>query len=404
MKAEIIASGTELLLGEITDTNTPFIASQLAVLGIDLYYASIVGDNFERFLGVLKQAQQRSDIVIITGGLGPTKGDITREVISGLMEEKMEVDPALRQHITGYFAKLGLEMPENNLKQATLIPSAAAISNPLGTAPGWWVEKNGKIIISLPGPPGEMQPMWQKQILPRLETKGGAVIISRTLKTWGLSEAKIDQLVGPFMSQPNPTLALYAKPDGIHLRITAKAANTDHANQLIQGRESELRMILQENIWGTDNETLEEILSQIILKKRITLATAESFTGGLLSFTLANVPGSNVFFKGGIIATDEATRSSLGFCNCAPEDADIKSSGQMAALAREKFGADVGIGVDGFAGSSDGNVTGKAFVALNFKSGRDNVALAYLWRPTQLARRSVTQTLFILRKALLESE
>ncbi len=143
--------------------------------------------------------------------------------------------PNLKQHITDYFAQMGLEMPENNLKQAMLIPSATAIPNPLGTAPGWWIEKDGKIIISLPGPPGEMQPMWQKEIFPRLERKGGAVILSRTLKTWGLSEAKVDQLVGPFMSLPNPTLALYAKPDGIQLRITAKAANRRKRQQINPG-------------------------------------------------------------------------------------------------------------------------------------------------------------------------
>lgn len=405
MKAEIIASGTELLLGEITDTNTPYIAGQLAILGIDLYYASIVGDNYERFLGVLKQGLQRSDIIIITGGLGPTKGDITREVIAGLMGERMEVDPALKQHITGYFGRLGLEMPENNLKQATLIPSATAISNPLGTAPGWWVEKNGKVIISLPGPPGEMQPMWQKQIIPRLETQAGAVIMSRTLKTWGLSEAKVDQLVGPFMSLPNPTLALYAKPDGIHLRITAKTANQDSAKELIRVRETELRHILQDHVWGTDNETLEEVLSQIILSQGLTLATAESFTGGLLSCSLVNVPGSQDFFKGGIIALDEETRASLGMIsNLKTEKADAMSASLMAAMVRDRFATDVGIGIDGFTESSDGNITGKSFIALSFKSEKHNVVEAYPWRPNQLARRSVTQALFTLRKALLKIE
>jgi nicotinamide-nucleotide amidase len=150
VRAEIIASGTELLLGEVTDTNTSYIASQLALLGLDLYYVSIVGDNYERFLGVLRHALQRSDIIIVTGGLGPTRGDITREVIAGLVGEEMSIDPTLRQHITAYFSRLHLEMPINNLKQATLIPSAVALPNPLGSAPGWWVEKNSKTIISLP--------------------------------------------------------------------------------------------------------------------------------------------------------------------------------------------------------------------------------------------------------------
>jgi nicotinamide-nucleotide amidase len=268
------------------------------MMGIDLYYASIVGDNYERFLGVLKQAYERSDVVIITGGLGPTKGDITREVISGLMDEKMVLDPELKQHITHYFARIGLEMPENNLKQAMLIPSATAIPNPLGTAPGWWVEKAGKVIISMPGPPGEMQPMWQKQIYPRLEKQGGAIILSRTLKTWGLSEAKIDELVGPFMSLANPTLALYAKADGIHLRITAKSISKEGAQEIIGIRETQLREILRDNVWGTDNDSLEETVSQLIIDKGLSLAVAESFTGGLLSCSFSNEPEARSFYRG----------------------------------------------------------------------------------------------------------
>lgn len=400
MKAEIIASGTELLLGEVTDANTPYIANQLALLGIDIYYASIVGDNYERFLNVLKQALQRSDIVIITGGLGPTKGDITREVIAGLMNEKMEVAPELRQNITDYFARIGLEMPENNLKQATLIPSATAIPNPMGTAPGWWVEKAGTTIISLPGPPGEMQPMWQKEIFPRLAEKGEAVILSRTLKTWGLSEAKIDQMVSPFMSLQNPTLALYAKPDGIHLRVTAKAANKENAAELIRIRESELSRILKDNIWGADNDTLEEIISQLIYNKGLTLAVAESFTGGFLSYSLANVPGSHRFFKGGIIALDNQTRTSLNICSI--ENANIQSAASMAAFARNNFTTDIGIGIDGNIESSNGVSSGKAFIAINLKNSEHNIAQTYPGRSYQLVKRSTMHALFNLRQVLLD--
>lgn len=405
MKAEIIASGTELLLGEVTDTNTPYIANQLAALGIDLYYTSIVGDNYQRFLGVLEHALERSDIIIVSGGLGPTQGDITREVIAGLIGEKMEIDPELKQRVIRFFAQMGLEMPENNLKQAMLIPSAIAIPNPLGTAPGWWVEKSGKIIISLPGPPGEMQPMWQKEVFPRLESKGGAVILSRTLKTWGLSEARIDQLVEPFMSLPNPTLALYAKPDGIHLRITAKAIKKENALKLIQERESELRGILKDNLWGADDDNLEIITGQLIVDKGLTLSVAESFTGGFLAYTLANVPESYRFFRGGIVAIDDQTRAALEIKPCSPAaKADIQSTTSMATMARKRFGSDISIGIDGYAEYQNGITVGKVFIVINLKQNDQRIIQTYPWRPNHLVRRSVMHTIFCLRKALLTTK
>jgi nicotinamide-nucleotide amidase len=404
MRAEIIASGTELLLGEVADVNTSYIANQLTMMGIDLYYASIVGDNYDRFLGVLKHAFERSDIVIITGGLGPTKGDITREVIAGLLNELMVVNPELKQHITDFFSRMHMEMPDNNLKQAMLIPSAIAIPNPLGTAPGWWVEKDRKIIISLPGPPGEMQPMWQKQIFPRLEKKGGAIIFSRTLKTWGLSEAKVDELVGPYMSLANPTLALYAKPDGIQLRITAKSSTREGAQEIIRGRETELRDILRDKIWGTDNDSLEEIVSRMIIYKGLTLAVVESFTGGLLSCSFSNVSGSQRFYRGGLIAADEGTRRLLGIVsNSDSPEPDIQTASRMAALARSKFQADIGIGIDGLLQTgADETTPGQSFLAINLQDGEHNITQIYPGRPNLLARRAVTHVLFSLRKVLLE--
>jgi nicotinamide-nucleotide amidase len=401
MKAEIIASGTELLLGEITDINTPFIANQLATLGIDLYYVSIVGDNHERFMGVLRQAFSRSDITIITGGLGPTRGDITREVIAGLLGEEMAIDPGLKEQITGYFARLNLEMPENNLRQATLIPSATALPNPLGSAPGWWVEKSGRIIISLPGPPGEMQPMWEREVIPRLEKKGEAVIVSRTLKTWGLSEARIDQMVGRFMSESNPTLALYAKQDGIHLRITAKAASQEEAARLITHRESEIRELLKDHIWGADKDTLEGAVNQLLLEKGLTLAVAESVTGGLLSYTISCLPGSQEFFKGGITAANRksGTESRL-LCDC-EEEASLNSATRMAIAVRQKFGADIGIGIDGYIRAENGAAAGKAFIAISMSQGGQDITQAYPAGSYQLVRRSVMHAFFLLRKMLL---
>jgi nicotinamide-nucleotide amidase len=398
MKAEIIASGTELLLGEVADTNTSFIAHDLANLGIDLYYVSIVGDNYERFGGVLKVALQRSEIVIITGGLGPTRGDITREVIAGAMNEKMEVDPVQKQHIIDFFERMHLQVTENNYKQATVIPSASAISNPLGTAPGWWVEKEGKIIISLPGPPGEMQPMWKTAIFPRLERRGGAVILSRTLKTWGLSEAMIDQMVAPFMALPNPTLALYAKSDGIQMRITAKADSREQALELVNRRENEIRGILKDNIWGIDAETLEEMISRLIRQKGLTLAVAESFTGGFLSYCLGTAPESQAFYRGGLIAPDAPSKTILGIFPSAEPGVDSASS--MAALARSRFAADIGIGLDGRLENKDSE-TSRAYIAFDLGKGERNTAQAYPGRPMLLVRRSVTAALFNLRNILL---
>ncbi|HSW57236.1 MAG TPA: CinA family nicotinamide mononucleotide deamidase-related protein [Dehalococcoidales bacterium] len=402
MKAEIIASGTELLLGEVTDTNTVYIASQLAELGLDLYYVSIVGDNPERFTGVLKTALERSDIVIVTGGLGPTKGDITREVIAGLLGEELAIDPALRQHIIGFFKKLNLSMPINNLKQATLIPSATAMPNPLGSAPGWWVEKNSKIIISLPGPPAEMQTMWQGEVYPRLSQKAESIIVSRTLKTWGLSEAMIDQMVGHFMSCSNPTLALYAKLDGIQLRITAKASDHASADKLISTRENELRAILKEHIWGADKETLEGIVSRLVTGKGLSIASAETFTGGLLSSALAVAPDSNKFFKGGFTVFGNA-RHNLTASAEQPEKASPEYAAYLAQTARERFRTDIGIGIDGWLENQSGTLTGKAFIAINFPRGNQELVQTYPAGSYQLVRRSVTHAFFSLRQILMDT-
>src|SRR4030042_1518107 len=229
MKAEIISTGTELLLGNIADTNTCYLAEQLALLGIDLFFTATVGDNFERLSGALKLAWQRSDLILMTGGLGPTQGDITREVIAGLLGEKMEVDLGLKATIEKFFKERGIDMTPNNLKQAALIPSAQAIPNPRGTAPGWWAEKDGKIIIAMPGPPAEMQPLWQSEVAPALQKRAGAIILSRTLKTFGLPESTVDELLAALLKSPNPTLASYAKQDGIHMSILAKADTLEEA-------------------------------------------------------------------------------------------------------------------------------------------------------------------------------
>ena len=305
MKAEIITSGTELLLGEIADTNTSFLAGQLAQLGIDLHFASLVGDNHGRYSAVVQQAWERADIIFTTGGLGPTRGDISREVVAGFLGETMKVDPGLLESLRQFFTGRGMKMPDNNNKQATLIPSATALPNRAGTAPGWWVEKEGKIIVLLPGPPVELQDMWYQEVLPRLRVKSGSVIVSRTLKIRGLSEGLVDELMAPFLSASSPTLGIYARNDGIHLRITAKAANDTEARSLLAARENELRDVLKHNVWGADGDTMEGFIGNRLTGTGKTLATAETFTRGQLARLFADLPDNGKFFKGGLVLPPE---------------------------------------------------------------------------------------------------
>jgi nicotinamide-nucleotide amidase len=381
MKAEIITSGTELLLGEITDFNTPFIAGQLAMLGIDLYYTSAVGDNFDRYSAVLRQAWTRSDLVFTTGGLGPTQGDITREVIAGLLGEKMAVIPELKTELTGFFARRGIEMPENNFKQATLIPSAAALPNNCGTAPGWWVEKGGRTIVALPGPPIELQDMWRHEVLPRLEARSGAIILSRTLKTWGVSEGKVDELLSPFLGGSDPTLGIYARADGIHLRITAKEASRSAAAARVAGREAEIRRLMGDSIWGADEDTLEGVVGDILGEKGLSVGCSETVTTGLLAQTLAGNPASCGRFRGGVMLP-------------ADKGGDGGRALEMASAARQQFSADIGIAIDG------GGEGGQVFIAVDGGGRQKVIETGFPGNPQQVARRAVTHALIFLRNYL----
>ena len=403
MRAEIISIGTELLLGEIVDTNTPYLANQLSSLGIDLYFTSAVGDNAARLAGALNQAWQRSELIITTGGLGPTQDDITRDGIAGLLGEKLEVVPELKQNLIDFFARRGLEMPTSNIRQATIIPSAVAILNPQGTAPGWWVEKDGRIIVAMPGPPGEMQFMWQNEILPRLQKRAGAVILSRMVKTFGVSEAKVDELLVDLTASSNPTLATYAKLDGIYLRIAAKADKLESAQEMISKREAEVRAILGDIIWGVDDETHEGVVGQLLMTKGLSLAVAESFTGGFLTHTLASTPGSERYFKGGLIATSDEVKVALGLDpKMVTGKANAEVATAMAILARRKLGASIGIGIEGESSPEaiSGMVPGTVFVAIDSEQLKLHQVQSYSGRLYQMRRRAAYYALFDLMKLL----
>ncbi len=401
MRAEIIATGTEILLGQIVDTNTSFLADQLALLGVDLYYTCSVGDNYERLLGTLRQSWQKSELILTTGGLGPTEGDITREAIAGLLNERPEVDKSLKQSLVNYFNQRGLEMPLSNLKQATLIPSARTISNPQGTAPGWWVEKDGRIIIAMPGPPHEMQFMWRNEIFHRLQQRTNAIIVSRMIKIFDLSEAKIDELMTPLLSSPNPTLATYAKPDGIHLRITAKATKYQEAQEMISRREADVRSLIGDYIWGVDDETPENVVGRLLATKGLSLAIAECFTGGLLTHIVASDPQSKSYFKGGITVSSDEVKVFLGLePGLATSGDSAQVSTAMASLARRTFNADIGIGIDGHADAADEVEMSKVFIAIDSEPTHQCIVQSYSGRYYYLKRRAIYQALFNLRRLL----
>jgi nicotinamide-nucleotide amidase len=398
VKAEIIATGTELLLGEVTDTNTSFLAQQLASLGVDLYFTSSVGDNYERLLGTLQCAWERSELILTTGGLGPTQGDITRDAIAGLFGEKMEVDPELKASTQKFFSERGIEMTANNLKQAMLIPSARVIPNPRGTAPGWWVEKEGRIIIAMPGPPGEMQPMWQTHVAPALQKRAGAIILSRTLKTFGLPESTVDERLADLLKSSNPTLASYAKQDGIHLRITAKADTLESARALIAAHEQSVRDIVGDYIWGADDDTLETTVGKMLVSKKLSLAVAESFTGGALIQLLSRAPENSRFFKGGFFTASDEAKISLGLVWGSGSIGSIARA--MASLACERFHADIGIGIEGRSETVDNVKTARVFIAIVGPKPMQPVTREFSGPYARVAGRIACYALFELRKYL----
>jgi len=407
MRAEIISVGTELLLGEITDTNASFLASQLPVLGIDLYWISQVGDNQARLVEVLKRAWQRSDLILVTGGLGPTDDDITREAIAEMLGEKLEVAPALERELRDFFARRGIEMPLTNMKQATLIPCAEAIGNIRGTAPGWWVEKDKHVLVAMPGPPGEMQHMWHQEILSRLrQSASGATIISKTIKTFGLGEAAVGERVSFLLSSANPTLGVYAKADGIHLRLTAKAQNQQQAEEMIAQGEAEVGSILAEYIWGAGEDTLEAMVGQMLMKKGLSLAVMESYTGGLLAATITDAPAAAAYFKGGLIACSSEAQIAYGvdaelMAKYGAISAEVAQA--MAEAVRLRLGADIGVGITGTDEPSEIERRPFSAICIGIDDGNNKRKITdyFPGNRARVKRRVVTTALFELRKMLV---
>ena len=409
MKAEIVSIGTEILLGEILDSNSQYLASRLPALGIDLYYKHTVGDNLGRLVEVLGVAWNRADLVLTTGGLGPTEDDLTREAIAEVLREPLRVDPDLEAWVRSIFARRPTPMPERNVKQAWLVPSARAIPNPRGTAPGWWVERDGKVLIAMPGPPAEMNRMWEMEVAPELERRHtGVVLVTRTLKTSGLGEGSVDEMLSPLLKSTNPSIGIYARADGIHVRFAAKAATADEAREMIEPLEEEARRILAPAVWGADSDTFESIIGEMLADRGLTLAVMESCTGGLFSDVLTNVPGSSRYFRGAIVSYATDVKEAMGVDASVIAEYGVisaETAAAMATAARERLGADIGIGITGVAGPDpqDGAPVGQVHIALDDGSPGPPPSMSYVFSQSREAikRRAVTQALHLLRRTLL---
>ncbi|HWG85062.1 MAG TPA: competence/damage-inducible protein A [Deinococcales bacterium] len=401
--AELISVGTELLLGEIVDTNAAYLAQELKNRGVNLYWKTVVGDNQERVVEAIERALTRSDIVIVGGGLGPTEDDLSREAIAAVAGETPTVDEAALAHLREFFRSRGREMPATNTKQAWLIPSAEALPNPNGTAPGWLVRTRGKVIVALPGPPFEMKPMWSEQVLPRLALPQ-AGLHTRTFRTTGIGESHIAELLGSQLTGArNPSVATYARRDGVHVRVAASAATADAARELAAPAEAAVLAALDEYVYGTDGDDLAVTVGRQLAARSETVATMESLTGGLVADEITNVPGSSGWLVGGAVPYAARAKIAMGVSAETIEQhgtVSRETAREMAAAARERFAATWGVATTGVAGpdSSEGKPVGLAYLAVSgpgvdevseirASGGRRTVkeraaiaALALLWR------------------------
>lgn len=359
MKAEIITVGTEILLGDIVNTNSQFLAKELASLGLDVYYQSTVGDNESRLIDTLNESLDRSDIIITTGGLGPTNDDITKEVAAKCFNQELVFYNDIWKDIKQYFEKIGVEPTENNKKQAYFPKDCIILNNSNGTAPGAILKKENKMIIVLPGPPKEMIPMFNNELKKHLENLTNYKLISRTLRFFGIGESKLeDKLSDIINNQTNPTIAPYAKEGEVTLRITAKSYTKDDADNLIDEVENKIKTLVGKYLYGYGETTLEETVAKLLVEKNLTIAVSESCTGGMVSSTLIDYPGiSQVFMEGCVTYSNEAKMSRLGVKKETLDNfgaVSTETAIEMAKGVAMNLKTNVGLSTTGIAGPGGG--------------------------------------------------
>lgn len=373
MKVEIITTGTELLLGDILNSNVQYLSRKLNDIGFDVLYHTTVGDNPERMQSVLEIAKQRADIIITSGGLGPTRGDLTKEMVAEVCGRELYMDLDTWGRIDAYFERRKMKKAANNDKQALVPVGAEVLQNNVGTAPGLWLEHEDKLFIMLPGPPFELKHVTEEQLLPRLLKKYGAngVILSRVLHLRGIGEStlaeKLDKLI---VEQSNPTIALYARNGENIIRLTAKAENATAANAMLDKAEADVRAYVDEYIYGVDDASLAASLGRLLLEEGKTIAFAESCSGGLVSSLMTDVAGSSAYVMGSAVTYTNEMKQKL--LNVQAETLNRfsavsrETACEMALGARALFGSDYAVSVTGNAGPgvSEGKPVGLVYIAV----------------------------------------
>lgn len=405
MIVEVIAVGTELLLGQIVNTNAAAIGAALAERGLDANYQQVVGDNRARVTAAIDLAMSRADAVVITGGIGPTQDDLTREALCDATDRDLVFSEEYADRLRGWWERRGRTMPESNLRQAYHPEGAELLTNPKGTAPGLMLEHHDTVIFCVPGVPAEMEYLLYTEVLPRIAEVGGddSVLLSRLVRTWGRSESDVaDILDDLYTATTNPSVAFLASQGEIKIRITAKANSREAAIALIEPIENEVRSRLGDAVFGADEETMEVVVLNLLGSLGLTIGTAESMTGGLVSAALTSVPGSSEVVKGGLVAYHSDLKHKLLGVTDISMVVDIDTAEQMARGAKDLLGVDVAVSVTGSAGPDPlERSTGTVVIGVSTPEGTRAKELHLPGDRERVRAYAVTSALQLTRLALL---